>query len=113
MKEILILGICLILPFGISAKDVDVIKQESKEFQTMKQCISWLDKNYPNYQWHKPRGMAWNLWIDSPQEVQGATFMENKNNKKLTHPVSISCVYTETGTRGVFFKGSYYVMRAQ
>lgn len=83
--------------------------KETKKFQTMKSCVSWLDDNFKNSSWHK-EGYAWDLLVDTPIEVVGATFLPSKEIKNKFHPVSFRCEFISTGTRGSFFQGSYQIL---
>ncbi|MCU4389947.1 hypothetical protein KTH73_04295 [Acinetobacter courvalinii] len=112
MKKIIIGVISLMFTLTVSAES-RIEKQETKNFPTMKQCINWLDSKFPNKQWHNGKGMPWDLAEDSPHIVYGATYLINKKNNKLTHPVALSCEYKETGTQGNFYEGTYSVSKAR
>lgn len=107
--KILFSFLFLMIFSGYAQADRGVVATDSKKFQTMKMCISWLDSKFKNVDWHK-NGYAWELIVDSPHEVIGATFMPSKTVKNKFHPVAITCTYTQTGTKGNYFEGTYSIL---
>ena len=87
-----------------------VIKTETVKFQTMKQCVAWLDSKFPRLGKHGDKGMPWDMLYDTPQVVTGATYVRNKTNPKLIHAVGFDCIYRRTGTEGDYFEGVYSIL---
>lgn len=89
----------------------NVLKTDTKNFNSMKACVEWIDSIYPNKEWHSD-GMSWYTLKDTPELVDGVTF-KISSDKKTRFPVSFQCEIYRSGTKGTYFEGTYSVLKSR